>query len=224
MAACPRSRVSGAEIWICGRACRPYPMTENPPSTGIAAPVTKFEALEARKTAIPAKSALAPHRAAGVRANTRSCRPSISSRARRVRSVSIQPGSTALNVVGGPGDRAGARELHDAAFARGVSGCKTGAENRHHRADIDDLAAARGFQDGVDGLRAQHKALVRLVRSTRSHSSSSIVCGGFRILMPALLTRISIRPSARTVRSTIAVTAALSVTSALTEIALTPTA
>ena len=49
-----------------------------------------------RNTAMPAKSPIAPHRAAGVRASTLSCRPSICSRARLVRSVSIQPGSTAL--------------------------------------------------------------------------------------------------------------------------------
>ena len=40
--------------------------------------------------------------------------------------------------------------------------------------------------------------------------------------MPALLTRMSIRPSSRPTRSTMAATAALSVTSATTEIALTP--
>jgi hypothetical protein len=43
-------------------------MIENPPSTGIAVPVTKSDALDARNTAMPAKSADAPHRAAGVRA------------------------------------------------------------------------------------------------------------------------------------------------------------
>src|SRR5882757_21541 len=71
-------------------------MIENPPSTGMAVPVTKSDAAELRNTAIPAKSFDAPHRAAGVRARTLSCRPSISARARLVRSVSIQPGSTAL--------------------------------------------------------------------------------------------------------------------------------
>src|ERR1700730_7442220 len=65
-------------------------------------------------------------------------------------------------------------------------------------------------------------ALVRLVLITLSHSSGSSVCGGLRILMPALLTRMSIRPSSRLTRSTILATAALSVTSAMTDIALTP--
>src|ERR1700730_10149361 len=40
-------------------------------------------------------------------------------------------------------------------------------------------------------------ALVRLVLITLSHSSSESACGGLRILMPALLTRMSIRPSSR---------------------------
>src|SRR4030088_2419403 len=71
-------------------------MIENQPSIGIAVPVTKSDALDDRNTAMPAKSAVAPHRAAGVRASTLSCRPSISARARLVRSVSIQPGNTAL--------------------------------------------------------------------------------------------------------------------------------
>src|SRR5882672_7481494 len=57
---------------------------------------------------------------------------------------------------------------------------------------------------------------------TLSHSSMSSACGGLRILMPALLTRMSIRPSSRTVRSTMVATADLSVTSAGTDIALTP--
>ena len=71
-------------------------MTENPPSIGIAVPVTKSDAWEARNTAMPAKSVGEPHRAAGVRPRTLSFRPSICSRALRVRSVSIQPGSIAL--------------------------------------------------------------------------------------------------------------------------------
>src|SRR5206468_12287559 len=39
---------------------------------------------------------ISPQRPAGVRWRTRSCRPVISCRARRVSAVSIQPGSTAL--------------------------------------------------------------------------------------------------------------------------------
>src|SRR5437763_23765 len=55
---------------------------------------------------------------------------------------------------------------------------------------------------------------------TRSHSSRSSACGDLRMLMPALLTRMSIRPNSRLTRSTMAVTAALSATSAATDIAL----
>src|SRR3954469_12244057 len=65
-------------------------------------------------------------------------------------------------------------------------------------------------------------ALVRLVLMTLSHSSSSRRCGGLRTLIPALLTRISMRPNSRAVRSVIAATAALSVTSVGIEIARTP--
>src|SRR4051812_71446 len=50
----------------------------------------------------------------------------------------------------------------------------------------------------------------------------SSACGGLRMLMPALLTRISIRPSSRITRAVMAATASLSVTSATTEIALAP--
>src|SRR3954471_4863411 len=90
---------SGENLNVFGGMARPscrQPMIEYPPSTGIAVPVTKSEAGEARNTAMPAKSADAPQRAAGERARTLSCRPSTCSRARLVRSVSIQPGSTAL--------------------------------------------------------------------------------------------------------------------------------
>jgi hypothetical protein len=67
--------------------------------------VTKPDAAEARNTAIPAKSSIAPQCAAGVRDSTRSCRPETSTRARLVRSVSIQPRQDriGLDVVGRPG-------------------------------------------------------------------------------------------------------------------------
>src|SRR6185436_1319929 len=126
-----------------------------------------------------------------------------------------------LDVVGGPGAGAGARELHDAAFARRVGGSKTGAEDRHHRADIDDLAAAGRSHRGWTAWE-HRKALVRLVWITLFHSAMSSACGGLRMLMPALLMRMSIRPSSPTTRLTMAATAALSVTSAATAIALAP--
>src|SRR5438876_4160654 len=124
-----------------------------------------------------------------------------------------------LDVVGGPGDRAGARELHDAAFAGGVSRREAGAEDRHHRADIDDLTTACFLHRRVDRLRAQECA-GEIGLMTLSHSSRSSACGDLRMLMPALLTRMSIRPNSRLTRSTMAVTAALSATSAATDIAL----
>ena len=51
-----------------------------------------------------------------------------------------------------------ARELHDAALAGGIGGSEAGAEDRHHRADIDDLAAAGRLHRGIDRLRAQEGA------------------------------------------------------------------
>jgi len=54
---------------------------EYPPSTGMAAPVTKSEARLARKTAMPAKSSGVPQRPAAVRVSTRSFRPGTSMRA-----------------------------------------------------------------------------------------------------------------------------------------------
>src|SRR2546427_9141513 len=62
----------------------------------MAAPVTKSEAALARKTAMPAMSSIVPQRWAGVRRSTFSLRPGTSRLAAAVRSVSIQPGSTAL--------------------------------------------------------------------------------------------------------------------------------
>jgi hypothetical protein len=81
---------------ITGNEPEHYPMAEKPPSTGMAAPVTKSEAAEARKMAMPARSSGTPQRPAGVRASTRSCNPATCWRASRVSSVSIQPGNTAL--------------------------------------------------------------------------------------------------------------------------------
>src|SRR6185436_20288810 len=126
-----------------------------------------------------------------------------------------------LDVVGGPGAGAGARELHDAAFARRVGGSKTGAEDRHHRADIDDLAAAGRSHRGWTAWE-HRKALVRLVWITLFHSAMSSACGGLRILMPALLMRMSIRPSSPATRPAMAATESLSVTSAATAIAVAP--
>jgi len=66
---------------------------------GIAVPVTKSEVALARKIVIPAKSSGKPQRFAGVRAMTRSFKPSICVRAVAVRSVSIHPGRIALTCI-----------------------------------------------------------------------------------------------------------------------------
>src|ERR1700761_365545 len=70
--------------------------------------------------------------------------------------------------------------------------------------------------------REHRNALVRLVEITLSHSAISSVSGGLRMLMPALLIRISIRPSSRCTRSVMAATAASPVTSTVTAMALWP--
>src|SRR5262245_12327253 len=62
----------------------------------MAVPVTKSDAGLARNTAMPLMSSGVPQRRAGVRINTMLFNPDTSARARLVRSVSIQPGSTAL--------------------------------------------------------------------------------------------------------------------------------
>src|SRR3954469_4474451 len=77
----------------------PYIPIENPPSTGIAVPDKNPEAALARTAPTPAISCGVPQRPCGVRFSTLSCSPSTCCRARRVRSVSIHPGSTALTWI-----------------------------------------------------------------------------------------------------------------------------
>src|SRR5262249_46088363 len=81
-----RSGIASALPWW------PQPWIEYPPSTGIAVPVIKSEAVLARNTVTPSKSSPLPQRAAGVRASTRSFNPGKCSRGAGVRSVSIHPG------------------------------------------------------------------------------------------------------------------------------------
>ena len=153
-----RQRLRDQELQALDAA--PSAMIENPPSTGIAVPVTKSEAREARNTAMPAKSSIAPQRAAGVRASTLVVQ-AVDLLAGALGEVGVDPARqhrVDLDVVGRPGHRAGARELHDAALAGGVGRREAGAEDRHHRADIDDLAAARRLHGRVDRLRAQEGA------------------------------------------------------------------
>jgi hypothetical protein len=63
-----------------------------------------------------------------------------------------------LDVVARPGAGEGARELHDAALARAVGRDERRAEDRHHRADVDDLAAARALEMRIRRLRGDEGA------------------------------------------------------------------
>ena len=109
---------------------------------------------------MPAKSDGSPQRPAGVRCSTLSCRPWICSRApagqRRV-DPARQDGID-LDVVLGPRGRHRLGHLHHAALARGIGGGEGRAEDRHHRADIDDLAHAALLHLGVGGMAAQEGA------------------------------------------------------------------
>jgi hypothetical protein len=63
-----------------------------------------------------------------------------------------------LDVVLGPGGRQRLAELDDAALAGGVGRGERQAEDRCHRADHDDLAAARLAHGGVGRMRADEGA------------------------------------------------------------------
>src|SRR5438874_581297 len=76
----------------------------------------------------------------------------------RVREVGLDPARqhrVDLDVVGRPrgGHRLG--QLHDAALRGGVGRRERGAEDRHHRADVDHLATARLLHQRIRGVRAQ---------------------------------------------------------------------
>ena len=109
---------------------------------------------------MPAKSSGTPQRPAGVRASTRSCRPAMSRRA-ALRQRGVDPARqhrVDLDVVLGPGAGERARQLHDAALGRGIGCGERRAEDRHHRADVDDLAAARRDHRRIGRLAADEGA------------------------------------------------------------------
>src|SRR5262249_58588911 len=54
--------------------------------------------------------------------------------------------------------RARARELHDTALARRIGGREAGAKDRHHRPDIDDLAAPGLLHVWIGGMRTDERA------------------------------------------------------------------
>ena len=81
--------------------------------------------------------------------------------ARRARQIGVDPArqdAIDLDVVFRPGHRHRPRHLHDAAFAGGVRRGIGRGEDRHHRSDIDDLAAAGLEHVRVGRLRAHEGA------------------------------------------------------------------
>ena len=105
---------------------------------------------------MPERSLMTPQRAAGMRRSTSSWSPGTCSRAGRGQ-IGVDPprqNGVGLNVVARPGAGERARQLNDAALAGRVGRRKRGAENRHHRADIDDLAAATALKP-ARGLKAK---------------------------------------------------------------------
>src|SRR3954451_8363610 len=109
---------------------------------------------------MPAKSPGVPQRPAGVRAVTRSSRPGISARPRLVSAVSIQPGRTALTwmLSLAQGRWRAPWSAGRYPLAGGVGRVEGGAEDRHHRADVDDLAAAGTAHRRVGRLAAEEGA------------------------------------------------------------------
>ncbi len=63
-----------------------------------------------------------------------------------------------LDVLLRPGHRQRLGELHHAALARAISRMRHAAEDRHHRADVDDLAEARAHHFGISRLGGQERA------------------------------------------------------------------
>ena len=129
--------------------------------TGSHVPVTKSEAFEARNTAIPARSSgLPPSPGRGARQHllvqSRHLRP----RPLSVSSVSIQPGSTAFTWMPSFAHAVASARVSCttppllAAYGRRVRR----AEDRHHRADVDDLSPAPAPHLREGRLAAQERA------------------------------------------------------------------
>ena len=157
---------------------------------------------------------------------TRSCSPGTSC-ARLTTEVGVDPPGehgVDLDVVAGPRRCERFGELDDAALARAVGGRERCAEDRQHRSDVDDLAAADALEVPDSARREQRNALVRLVSMTWRHSSSSSSCAGLRTLVPALFTRMSRRPQRRTASATSASTDSSLQTSTVSAIASVPSA
>ena len=160
-------------------------------------PVTKSEARrgeEHRDAGHVVRLAPAPGRRAREHALVQARRPA---RARlRVSSVSIQPGSTALTWMLSARPGGGER-------AWSAARCRPCWRHRRARSEAPKIDIIEpmlmilpppAFFIADRRPAQQTKALVRLVSSTARHSSSVYSCGGLRMLMPALLTRMSSRP------------------------------
>src|SRR5262247_2666835 len=122
----------------------------------MTAPVMKSDAPLARNTAMPAKSSITPQRPARVRRSTRSCRSGKCFRPSRARSV-----STHLAAPRSPGrcrapmpPRA-TSSMDEPALRGAVRSDGRVAEDRVQRPDVDDLPAAHGLEDRMDGTCAQ---------------------------------------------------------------------
>ena len=83
-------------------------------------------------------------------------------------------------------------QLHHAALAGAVGRGEGRAEDREHRTDVDDLAAAAALSRGIRGLRRDEDAgQVRLQHFTPF--LERIGLGALRMFVPALLIRMSRR-------------------------------
>ena len=106
----------------------------------------------------------------------------------------------------GPLVRQQAREARDAALAGGVGRDADAALERQHRGDVDDLAAAPLGQHSAAPRPATGRTpTCRLTSITSSQSRSLNSSASARRMMPALLTRMSMRPKAAHVASRCAV-------------------
>ena len=109
---------------------------------------------------MPAKSAGTPQRPVGVRFDDAVVQPR-HVLARLLRQLGVDPSRQHrihLDVVGRPCDGRGLRELHDAALRRAVGTGERRAEDRRHRPDVHDLAAARLGHRRMHGARAEERA------------------------------------------------------------------
>src|SRR2546425_403559 len=139
----------------------------------MAAPVTKSEAALARKTAMPAMSSIVPQRWAGVRRSTFSLRPGTSRLAAAVRSVSIQPGSTALTWMLSAAHAVAGR-AHEPR-ARGLVGHVDAPRERGRAEPFDPRDRAPGL---VGVARRHHDAGARRGETTRHPEPDPTVATG----------------------------------------------